>query len=509
MTACGVAYEVDGEDRSCPRPAADGRHRCPFHLEPGEREAADLGPAALRAAFAADLDAADARRREYVGVTLRDLDLSKLVVDGDDVGRIVFRDLTVEGILDLSGSVWRHPLDLEDAAVGHLDGSDATFEMGVTISDSRLGSPSGPATAIRFSRTTFERSLRLVEVDVAGDLSFSGCRIRDWLTVDDVDVAGRTHLQEVSLGTVQLLETRFDGTVGFGGAECDHLTLDGVEAGADARLDLSEGEYDRLRVFPGGSLTCVLQAATVGHGRLAQPGRGEARYDLTDATVGAVDLDCDAETLQRYRLYRTRFDGFEFAAYRPVFRAARWDLHEYVGEPVEPDSVEGLEHTYREARRGASATGDGESASKFLLREARFRRRRFAAHAREPDFRARHRLEAASRWVSNGFLDLIAGYGEQPYRPLLLGLVVILASALAYPATEGLVTGTGSVSYATDGFAALVDGLYFSMVTFATLGLGDVHPVGSLGRFIAASEGLVGAFLTAVFVFSLGRRVAR
>jgi hypothetical protein len=54
-----------------------------------------------------------------------------------------------------------------------------------------------------------------------------------------------------------------------------------------------------------------------------------------------------------------------------------------------------------------------------------------------------------------------------------------------------------------------MDGLYFSVVTFATLGLGDVHPAGDLGRFIAASEGLAGAFLTAVFVFSLGRRVTR
>ena len=91
----------------------------------------------------------------------------------------------------------------------------------------------------------------------------------------------------------------------------------------------------------------------------------------------------------------------------------------------------------------------------------------------------------------------------------MLSIVVILGCAALYPATEGLATGSRILTYATDGPIAVFDGLYFSMVTFATLGLGDVRPVGTVGRFIAASEGLIGAFLTAVFVFSLGRRVTR
>jgi hypothetical protein len=84
-----------------------------------------------------------------------------------------------------------------------------------------------------------------------------------------------------------------------------------------------------------------------------------------------------------------------------------------------------------------------------------------------------------------------------------------VTSALAYPAAGGLVTGEEVVGYGSHGLHAALDGLYFSVVTFATLGLGDVHPAGDFGRFIAASEGLAGAFLTAVFVFSLGRRVTQ
>jgi voltage-gated potassium channel Kch len=145
----------------------------------------------------------------------------------------------------------------------------------------------------------------------------------------------------------------------------------------------------------------------------------------------------------------------------------------------------------------------------FFVRELRYRRRRYAAHARGATHPTSHRVDAALRWVTNGLLDLIVGYGERPQRTAMLALAVILGCAAAFPATEGLVAGDEVVTYTSHGLAAVVDSLYFSIVTFATLGLGDVHPAGTLGRLIAAAEGLVGAFLTAVFVFSLGRRVTR
>ena len=54
----------------------------------------------------------------------------------------------------------------------------------------------------------------------------------------------------------------------------------------------------------------------------------------------------------------------------------------------------------------------------------------------------------------------------------------------------GLVAGDEVVTYASHGVAAVVDSLYFGIVTVATLGLGDVHPAGTLGRFLAAFEGV-------------------
>lgn len=509
VSECNYQCAVDGTERACSRPATDGHDRCVFHLTPAERDDAGIDTAALREAFLADFDADDAARRTYVDVHLHALDLSELVVDGHDVGPITFRNVTIDGALDLSGSIFRHPVVVAGSRVGRLDASDASFEMDVTIEDSTLGASSDRSTCVRAKRASFERSLRVRQTRFAGSVEFAASRFEGWLIADALTVEGRAHFPRVSARTMQFSATSLESGAEFTGADAETASFDGVSVPAGSLLDLSETRYSLLRVDSEGALTCLLEAAEVAAGRLAQPADAVAHYDLTDATVGDVDLDCDPERFDRYRIYRTRFDGFPFASYRAVLRANGWRLHEYSGDPVVEADIEGLERTYLEAEEGASNIGDSETASMFFVEELRYRRRRYADHATESAHSLPHRVDAVLRWVTNGFLDVVAGYGERPQRTVVLSVALILGSALAYPATDGLSTGSNVVRYASQGPVAVVDGLYFSVVTFATLGLGDVHPAGNLGRFLAASEGLAGALLTAIFVFSLGRRVTR
>jgi len=499
---------VSDEDRECPRPAAVDHDRCVFHLTPAEREAAGITDAGLRRAVRADLEADDPARREYVDVSLRGLDLSALVVDGDDAGHLTFRSVTVEGTVDLSGAVVRHPIAFEDCRIGRLTADRASFEMGVAIRGCRFGDDAAEPTPVRVTRGSFDRSLQVSDTEIDGSAEFAGCRVVGWLGFDGVTVTGTSHFPNAAVGTAQFVSTTFGRGVEFGGAEADIAVFEDVVVG-DGSLDLATMTAEELRVRPAGDLRCRLVDATVSAGHLGQPEGEIATYDLTDATIGDVDLDCDADSFDRYRFYRTRFEAFPFASYHTVLRPNRWRIHEYVGTPETETTIEGMEQTYLEAKRGASDVGDSETGSMFFVRELRYRRRRYAAHARAATHSASHRADAALRWLTNGFLDVVAGYGERPQRTAVLSLAVILGCAALYPATEGLATGSQVLTYATNGPGAALDSIYFSMVTFATLGLGDVRPVGTVGRFIAASEGLIGAFLTAVFVFSLGRRVTR
>ena len=50
------------------------------------------------------------------------------------------------------------------------------------------------------------------------------------------------------------------------------------------------------------------------------------------------------------------------------------------------------------------------------------------------------------------------------------------------------------------------DSLYFSTITFTTLGYGDFRPLEGIGRILAGSEAFIGAFMMALFVYTFARR---
>ncbi|WP_348613567.1 pentapeptide repeat-containing protein [Halobaculum rarum] len=115
-----------------------------------------------------------------------------------------------------------------------------------------------------------------------------------------------------------------------------------------------------------------------------------------------------------------------------------------------------------------------------------------------------------SRWVMR--------YGSSSSRILLTSLTVIVVAAVLYPLTGGVeeLTGDQAVTFAFEdpGDASqwwigtvLFKSLYFSVITFATLGYGDIRPVGEIARLIAGVESLFGALLAALLVFVLARNV--
>lgn len=55
----------------------------------------------------------------------------------------------------------------------------------------------------------------------------------------------------------------------------------------------------------------------------------------------------------------------------------------------------------------------------------------------------------------------------------------------------------------------LLNGLYFSIITFSTIGYGDYYPSSPVSQLLVGIESLAGAVFIALFVFVLGRRVAR
>ncbi|NPA47181.1 MAG: voltage-gated potassium channel [Thermococci archaeon] len=105
-------------------------------------------------------------------------------------------------------------------------------------------------------------------------------------------------------------------------------------------------------------------------------------------------------------------------------------------------------------------------------------------------------IEGHARWLANLIYRLTSSYGESPWRVFTFTLLIVMAYSVLYWVLGAL------------GRASPVECLYFSVVTFTTVGYGDVVPLPAY-RMLAASEAFIGAFLMAFFVVVMSRKLIR
>jgi uncharacterized protein YjbI with pentapeptide repeats len=111
-------------------------------------------------------------------------------------------------------------------------------------------------------------------------------------------------------------------------------------------------------------------------------------------------------------------------------------------------------------------------------------------------------------------------HGESIRQIFVSAGVLVLACGLLYPFVGGFESSSTDTAYripltevyqvvSLDGIATLLQGIYFSIITFTTIGYGDLYPTGVGSKVLVGFESLAGAILIALFVFVLGRQVAR
>lgn len=116
-------------------------------------------------------------------------------------------------------------------------------------------------------------------------------------------------------------------------------------------------------------------------------------------------------------------------------------------------------------------------------------------------------------WFQWGVYTLnryLTNHGESLKHVVAWSVGIIVACGLLYPFTGGIVTANGTNQVATLSDLSLgvfAQSFYYSMVTFTTLGYGN--PAGTGAKLLVGLESLAGTLLIALFVFVLGRRVAR
>lgn len=457
-----------------------------------------------------------------------------------------FADATFEDATDFCGTAFKGSATIlgDDA-----DFRSATFEERVDFSESEI--LYGNFSEVRFGDACFTKS-RFTEGG-----TFTGSTVTGTFEMRDARFDGDVSFTDVCFEA----PARFDGTVFAGGSniETDDATFDDATFRDTASFNhvefgslscrgtrfTGEAEFTRatfsedvaFEAGPTGAVLLVdMTRAVLERGDVTQPENGATFYDLQNATVRDISFegssDDDYELLDYFRFSNTDFEGFEFSDHIDLLSRNNWTIHEFAypeareaavaadgGEVAVTDdpSPASLESTYLKAKNSASAVGQRKVASEFYIKEFSFRRKKNAGIALDSDVAPLSRLRAGGKWLGNWLLHKSCGYGERIWRIVYASVLVVVVWGLLYATVTGgfrdveanevaaLETFGQSVG---SGVTDITLSLYFSLLTFTSLGTWRVEPVGPTARLLASVEAFLGALLLALVVFVLGRRMS-
>lgn len=136
--------------------------------------------------------------------------------------------------------------------------------------------------------------------------------------------------------------------------------------------------------------------------------------------------------------------------------------------------------------------------------------RRFYLNRKETQ-RYRDRLNGNwMNWLFATGSKYIVGYGEKPMNIIYFSAFIIIMFSLAYTLSGGVTaSAVEPIRGVNRGLSNLFTNIYFSIMTFTSLGYGDLQPATWSVRILSTAESILGTLLTALLIFVLGRRTVR
>jgi len=219
------------------------------------------------------------------------------------------------------------------------------------------------------------------------------------------------------------------------------------------------------------------------------------KADLSGANIHCAHLEeCD---LLGVKLNDSKIDHIKTGKFLIQEREAK-RLDAQGKEEQARDFYEQAEEIYRNLRKASEHQGLFTISGPYLRKEItmrRFQEKRYSVNR-----------------ISSKLVDLFCGYGEAPLRVITFSWALIFFSAFFYY-FFGLRFGGDFQAFSWDqtlqeNVIFFFECLYYSVVTFTTLGYGDFIPVG-LSRVVAALEAFTGSFTIALFVVVFVKKMNR
>lgn len=124
--------------------------------------------------------------------------------------------------------------------------------------------------------------------------------------------------------------------------------------------------------------------------------------------------------------------------------------------------------------------------------------------------------------------DKVGGFGTKPRNVFKTMITVVMGFGLIYRFMPNVIFNSGdmneihilgnflnqSSSYqiatqSTGNIPSLLDAIYYSGITFLTVGYGDIHPANLFAKILSVIEGFLGIFLMSYFTVSFVRKLLR
>ena len=152
-----------------------------------------------------------------------------------------------------------------------------------------------------------------------------------------------------------------------------------------------------------------------------------------------------------------------------------------------------LARVCRNLKLNAMTMGHLADASELAYMEKTYERR-ILYHQAFPR-QARRRLKAIAYWLDSLLFNWLWGYGEKPWR-LAIGMLIVIF-------------GFGTLQFALDGIPGRGwwEHVYFSGITFASIGYGDLVPVEPIPRVLAVMEGVLGITFLGMLIASATKKI--
>ncbi len=219
------------------------------------------------------------------------------------------------------------------------------------------------------------------------------------------------------------------------------------------------------------------------------------KADLRDANLNCANLE--GTNMLGVKWTGSKFENVKIGKKLKQETLAKHELKQS-NQQASVDYLEQAEEIYRDLRKHAEHEGIFTLSGYFIQKELTMRRLQLPRYS-------------VKRNVSK-MVDLFCGYGEAPLRIIGLSMAIILVCAIIYAFTglsfQDSVQAVSAEHTLEHNLSLFASSLYYSVVTFTTLGYGDFTPVG-ISRAIAAIEAFTGSFTIALFVVVFVKKMTR